>query len=160
MRRLSWQGCKLLRREPINLSAGESRQINRLSTRHKVSAQILYQTAKFSALCATGPESKTLSRISGPSDWWRKMPVCVNILLTVHHSNTETNMMHFSFSLLRIKSLYMFRALLADPKEMLHKRHLVYCVRIMSVGCGTDAVSPQSWYSQVPFVQGLSKMRK
>jgi hypothetical protein len=29
----------------------------------------------------------------------------------------------------------MFRALLADPQEALHKRHLVYCVRVMSVGC-------------------------
>jgi hypothetical protein len=27
----------------------------------------------------------------------------------------------------------MFRALLAHPQEALHKRHLVYCVRIMSV---------------------------
>jgi hypothetical protein len=26
-------------------------------------------------------------------------------------------------------------ALLAQPEEALHKRHLVYCVRIMSVGC-------------------------
>jgi hypothetical protein len=29
----------------------------------------------------------------------------------------------------------MFRALLADPQEALHIRHLVYCVLIMSVGC-------------------------
>jgi hypothetical protein len=35
----------------------------------------------------------------------------------------------------------MFRALLAHPQEALHKRHLVYCVRIMSVGCATIAVS-------------------
>jgi hypothetical protein len=28
----------------------------------------------------------------------------------------------------------MFRALLADPQEALHKRHLVYCVHVMSVG--------------------------
>jgi hypothetical protein len=41
--------------------------------------------------------------------------------------------MHFSFNLLRIKGLYIFRALRADPQEALHKRHLVYCVRIMSV---------------------------
>jgi hypothetical protein len=33
----------------------------------------------------------------------------------------------------------MFRALLAHPQEAIHKRHLVYCVRIMSVGCGTVA---------------------
>jgi hypothetical protein len=43
--------------------------------------------------------------------------------------------MHFSFNLLRITGLYMFRALLAYPQEALHKRHLVYCVRVMSVGC-------------------------
>jgi hypothetical protein len=36
----------------------------------------------------------------------------------------------------------MFRALLAHPQEALHKRHLVYCVRIMSVGCDTVAVAP------------------
>jgi hypothetical protein len=29
----------------------------------------------------------------------------------------------------------MFRALLAHPQETLYKRHLVYCVRVMSVGC-------------------------
>jgi hypothetical protein len=48
---------------------------------------------------------------------------------------SETNMMHFLFSLLRIKGLYMFRALLAHLQEALHKRHLVYCMRVMSVGC-------------------------
>jgi hypothetical protein len=47
----------------------------------------------------------------------------------------ETNVMHFLFNLLRIKGLYMFRALLAQPQEVLHKRHFVYCVRVMSVGC-------------------------
>jgi hypothetical protein len=34
----------------------------------------------------------------------------------------------------------MFRALLADDQEALYKRHLVYCGRIMSVGCGTVAI--------------------
>jgi hypothetical protein len=29
----------------------------------------------------------------------------------------------------------MFRALPAYLQEALHKRHLVYCVRVMSVGC-------------------------
>jgi hypothetical protein len=29
----------------------------------------------------------------------------------------------------------MFRALLAHLQEALHQRHLVYCVRVMSVGC-------------------------
>jgi hypothetical protein len=54
-------------------------------------------------------------------------------LLPDHYS--ETNVMHFLFSLLRIKGLYMFGALLAHPQEALHKRYLVYCVRVMSVGC-------------------------
>jgi hypothetical protein len=45
----------------------------------------------------------------------------------------ENNVMHFSFSLLRIKSLKMFRALLAHPQEAFHKRRLVYCVRVTSV---------------------------
>jgi hypothetical protein len=60
--------------------------------------------------------------------------------LTVSVSQyNETNVMHFSFILFRIKGLYMFRALLAHPHEALHIRHLVYCVRIMSVGCGKVA---------------------
>jgi hypothetical protein len=42
----------------------------------------------------------------------------------------ETKVMHFSFSLLRIKGLYIFRALLAHPQEVLNKQHLVYCLRI------------------------------
>jgi hypothetical protein len=29
----------------------------------------------------------------------------------------------------------MFRELLAHPQEALHKLHLVYCVRVMSVDC-------------------------
>jgi hypothetical protein len=52
--------------------------------------------------------------------------------LTVYQYNV-TNVMHFSFSLLRIKGLYMFRALLAHIQEAPHKQHSVYCVRIMSV---------------------------
>jgi hypothetical protein len=52
----------------------------------------------------------------------------------------EINVMHFALNLLRMKGLYMFRALLAHPQKALQKRHLVYCLRIMSVGCGTVAV--------------------
>jgi hypothetical protein len=37
----------------------------------------------------------------------------------------ETNVMHFLFNLLKIKGLYMFRALLAHTQEALHKQHLV-----------------------------------
>jgi hypothetical protein len=36
--------------------------------------------------------------------------------------------MHLLFNLLRIKVLYIFRALLAHHQEVLHKRHLLYCV--------------------------------
>jgi hypothetical protein len=39
----------------------------------------------------------------------------------------------------------MFRALLAHPQEAPHKRHLVYSVRVMSVGCtrnGMELVQP------------------
>jgi hypothetical protein len=42
----------------------------------------------------------------------------------------------------------MFRALLAHPQEVLHKQHLVYCVR-MSVGCDTVAVSLHPCHSQL-----------
>jgi hypothetical protein len=47
---------------------------------------------------------------------------------------SDTNVMHFLFNLLRINSFYMFRALQAQPQDVLHKRQLVYCVRVMSVG--------------------------
>jgi hypothetical protein len=43
--------------------------------------------------------------------------------------------MHFLFNLLRIKGLYMFRALLSHSQEELYKRHLIYWVRVISVGC-------------------------
>jgi hypothetical protein len=60
----------------------------------------------------------------------------------------ETNVMHFSFNLLRIKGLYMFGGLLAHPQEALRKLHLVYCVRVMSVGCY------QGWSGTVGCVEG------
>jgi hypothetical protein len=44
------------------------------------------------------------------------------------YQDNETNVMHFLFSLLRIKGLYMFRALLAHPQEALQKQYLVYFV--------------------------------
>jgi hypothetical protein len=43
--------------------------------------------------------------------------------------------MHILLSLLRIKDLYMFQALLTNPQEVLYKRYLVYYMRVMSVGC-------------------------
>jgi hypothetical protein len=65
---------------------------------------------------------------------------------------SETNVMHFLFSLLKIKGLYMYRALLAHPQEVLHKRHLVYCVRVMSFGCYQDWSGISFTIYQVPFV--------
>jgi hypothetical protein len=55
-----------------------------------------------------------------------------NIMLD---QDSTTNVMHFLFILLRIKDLYMFRALLSHLQEVLHKRHLVYFMRVISVGC-------------------------
>jgi hypothetical protein len=37
-----------------------------------------------------------------------------------NYQYSETNVMHFLLNLLRIKGLYMFRALLAHPQEALH----------------------------------------
>jgi hypothetical protein len=45
------------------------------------------------------------------------MKLCTNDKICKY---SETNVMHFLFSLLRIKSLYMFRALLAHLQEVLH----------------------------------------
>jgi hypothetical protein len=39
--------------------------------------------------------------------------------------------MDYLFSLLRIKGLYIFRALLAHPQEALHKEHLLYYVHLV-----------------------------
>jgi hypothetical protein len=49
---------------------------------------------------------------------------------SVNSQYSETKIMRFLFSLLRIKGLYMFRELLAHPQEALHKWHLVYCMRV------------------------------
>jgi hypothetical protein len=53
--------------------------------------------------------------------------------------------MQVLFNLLRIKDPYMFRALLADPQEALHKRHLVYCVCVMLVGCARNGAA--NWHN-------------
>jgi hypothetical protein len=65
--------------------------------------------------------------------------------------------MHFSFNLLRVKSLYMFQALLAHPQEAMHKWHLVYCVHIMSVGCATTAV--KLWFLMYQELTGTALKR-
>jgi hypothetical protein len=43
----------------------------------------------------------------------------------------------------------MFQALLAHPQEVLHKRHLVYCERILSVDCIGVKVELQPGCSQL-----------
>jgi hypothetical protein len=57
--------------------------------------------------------------------------------------------MHFSFNLLQVKGLYIFRTLLAHLQEALNKRHLVYCVRVMLVGSTSTGVKLQSWCCQL-----------
>jgi hypothetical protein len=71
------------------------------------------------------------------SVWWqflsdvsmKKLPgfllFCLPCIIVYQYS--ETNAIHDLFSLLRIKDLYMLRALLAYPQEALNKRQLVYC---------------------------------
>jgi hypothetical protein len=64
---------------------------------------------------------------------------------------SETNVMQILLNLLRIKDLYMFQALLAHPQEVLNKRHLVYCGRVMSVGCtriGVERCSQLTYHAR------------
>jgi hypothetical protein len=63
-------------------------------------------------------------------------------------STTKPTWCSVSFNLLRIKGLYMFRPLLARLRESLHRRNLVYWVRIMSVGCGTVEVIIRAQYTK------------
>jgi hypothetical protein len=48
---------------------------------------------------------------------------------------TPENYAMYFFNLLRIKCLYMFRVILSHPQEAPHKRHFVYCMCVMSIGC-------------------------
>jgi hypothetical protein len=70
---------------------------------------------------------------------------CSETTAIIHHrpgNNPKdyTQYIEHGESLKSRKGLYMFLALLVDPQEALHKRHLVYCVRVMSVGCDTVLV--------------------
>jgi hypothetical protein len=79
------------------------------------------------------------------SAWTLCLPVVTD---EYGHLYSVTNVMHFLFNLLRIKILYMFRALLVYPQEALHTRHLVYCGRVTSgVFTWTEVVALQSWCS-------------
>jgi hypothetical protein len=51
-----------------------------------------------------------------------------NVVLECFHlyQHSETNGINFSFNLLRIKDLYIFRALLTHPREVPHRRDFVY----------------------------------
>jgi hypothetical protein len=71
---------------------------------------------------------------------------------------TEGNVMHILFKLLRIKGLYMFRALHAHLQEVLHRRHLVYYVRVISVGCTRTGVELQSWSSQLTYTHAIYRV--
>jgi hypothetical protein len=83
------------------------------------------------------------------------------LCITVYQYN-ETNVKHFLFILLRIKGLYMFRALLSHHQKALHKRHLVYCVRIMQFHCngGIAILDYKHAIYQVQFVQRHLMMSK
>jgi hypothetical protein len=88
-----------------------------------------------------------------------------NLLTNQFNQYSDTNEMNFLIILLRTKGLYMFRALLAHPQEALRNGTwyiacvlcqlaagilracyvswlLVYCVRVMSVGCSISSVEP------------------
>jgi hypothetical protein len=79
---------------------------------------------------------------------WRGSFILLSImfcwLCIVVYQYSETNMMHFLFSLLRIKGLYKIWTLLAHPQEALNKQQLVYCVCVMSVGCTPTLVQPNN----------------
>jgi hypothetical protein len=75
--------------------------------------------------CNEGTFQKLSSGISCTA--YYRYNICVSIMRTTWNT--------FLINLLGISSLYMFRAVLAHPQEALNKRHLVYCVRVMSVGC-------------------------
>jgi hypothetical protein len=66
-----------------------------------------------------------------------------SLALLLASQYNETNVMHFSFNLLRIKGIYMFRALLAHPQETLHKRHLVYARNIPNSVCAEPPTDKQ-----------------
>jgi hypothetical protein len=81
-----------------------------------------------------------------PCGWYTGTETCQSNIFNLRfcwpcitvYQYSENNVMNFLFNLLRIKGLYKFRALLAHPQEVLNKRHLVYCVRVVSVGCYRD----------------------
>jgi hypothetical protein len=63
--------------------------------------------------------------------------------------------MQFLSSLLRIKGLYMIPPLILHPQEALRERHLVYCVRVMSVGCTKNEVVQQNDITRTQYTKLL-----
>jgi hypothetical protein len=51
----------------------------------------------------------------------------------------------------------MFRALLAHTQEAIHKRHLTYCVRVISVVCTKNKVDLQARNIQSAICAALPK---
>jgi hypothetical protein len=70
-------------------------------------------------------------------------------LYIIVYQYSGTNVTHFLLNLLIIKGLYILWALLANPQEVLQNQHLVYCVRVMSVGCNRIPVPLQSWCNEL-----------
>jgi hypothetical protein len=70
------------------------------------------------------------------------VPAYINTFRKTVYQYSETNVMHVLFNLLRIKGIYMFRALLAHPQEAVHKRHGILC------DCYVSWLH-QSWCSQL-----------
>jgi hypothetical protein len=76
--------------------------------------------------------------------------VKLNVVLTVRHSISAQRNQNDALliDLFRTKCLYLFRALLAQPREVLHKQHLVCCVRVMSDGCTRICVQRHALFIQ------------
>jgi hypothetical protein len=86
---------------------------------------------------------------------WRNISLWCNNRLWRNnqlHQYNETNVMHFSFNLLRIKGLYLFRALLAHPQE-LHRLMFVSVMRIWRQTSvrGSELDLTQFWCSHSRF---------
>jgi hypothetical protein len=67
---------------------------------------------------------------------------------------SATNVMHFLFSLLRTEGLYMFRALLAHPQEVLHKWHFFFYIYTLYYTVCSDAMGNTTYVNALvwPFI--------
>jgi hypothetical protein len=91
--------------------------------------------------------------------FWNVLKTSIFCIITLRLAviqYSETNVTHFLLSLLRIKRLYMFQALLAHPRKALHKRCVVY--QLIAPGAA-------NWHNthaiyQVSFVQHHLRLSK